>query len=89
MATKAPSKKSAARPDRQEPLVLNGGRLSLAQVMERYGYQDPKNAWSAIKAAGIPYIRISARRAFFREEDLRRWEDSRVVGGNFRIGGAA
>ena len=43
-------------------------------------YSDPKNFWSAVVAAGVPYVRITLRKAIFREADLEAWLDQRTVG---------
>lgn len=63
------------------PAVLGSGRvLSTEETMALLGYDDSTSFWQAVRRAGIPFVRISARRAVFRERDLEAWMDSRMVG---------
>lgn len=48
------------------------------------GYVDSTTFWQAVKRAGIPFVRISARRAIFRERDLEAWFDAQTVGAPVR-----
>jgi predicted DNA-binding transcriptional regulator AlpA len=60
---------------------LNGARfLKSEQVMQTLGYTDRSAFWQAIKAAGIPFVRINSRRCIFEESAVRAWLDSRTVG---------
>ncbi len=61
---------------------LAGARfLSSREVMPLLGYRDLSGFWDAVKAAGIPFIRINSRRCVFEESSLRAWLDRRTVGG--------
>lgn len=60
---------------------LSGARfLSASEVMPMLGYSDRSAFWQACKSAGIPFIRINARRCVFEESSVRSWLDSRTVG---------
>jgi hypothetical protein len=52
--------------------------------MRLLNYTDSTTFWQAVKRAGVPFIRISARRAIFRERDLEAWMDARTVGAPVR-----
>jgi hypothetical protein len=52
--------------------------------MKLLHYDDPKNFWNAVKAAGCPFVRISARKAIFLERDLTRWLEAKSVGAPLR-----
>ena len=56
--------------------------LKSDEVMELFGYADRSAFWQAVKAAGIPFIRINSRRCLFEEVAVRDWLDSRTVGGS-------
>ena len=73
------------------PTLLGSGRvLSTEETMRLFGYDDTTSFWQAVRRAGIPFVRISPRRAIFRERDLDAYFDSRTVGASMRsIGGAA
>ena|GEM_PF-1039995 len=60
---------------------LGGARfLTAKQVMPLLSYSDCSGFWQAVKGAGIPFIRINARRCLFEESAVRAWLDSRTVG---------
>ena len=72
------------------PVVLGSGRvLSTEETMAALGYDDRTSFWQAVRRAGLPFVRISARRAVFRERDLEAWMDDRTVGILRRPGGSA
>ena len=65
----------------QASAPFDGARfLTAAQVMPLLGYSDRSAFWCAVKAAGIPFIRINARRCLFEESAVRAWLDARTVG---------
>lgn len=49
--------------------------------MNLLGYSDRSSFWLAIKAAGIPFVRINSRRCLFEEAAVRAWIDRRTIGG--------
>ena len=49
-------------------------------VFKALGYSDRAAGWAAVKAAGIPFVRINQRRALFDEAAVQAWIDSRTVG---------
>lgn len=67
------------------PAVLGSGRnFTSAEAMGILGYSDTTSFLQAAKRAGIPYVRVSARRIIFRERDLEAWMDARTVGAPIR-----
>lgn len=54
--------------------------LTPKAVFALLGYSDPSTAWKAVKKAGVPYVRINARRIIFEESQVRAWLDRRTVG---------
>lgn len=67
------------------PLVICGQRILRPEaVMRQFGYSDCTTFWQAVKRSGCPYIRITKRRAVFREGDLAAWMDARMEGGPVR-----
>jgi predicted DNA-binding transcriptional regulator AlpA len=61
-----------------EPLGLSF--LKSREVMHLLGYSDRASFWTAVHAASIPYVRISARRILFERGSLNAWLDARTVG---------
>lgn len=62
--------------------TIQGRRLvKPAEVFKLLGYADRAAGWAAVRAAGIPFIRINSRRALFDERAVVAWLDSRTVGG--------
>ena len=60
---------------------LAGARfLRPAEVFALLGYTDRSAAWQAVKRAGIPFVRINARRCLFEESAVRAWLDAQTVG---------
>ncbi len=47
--------------------------------MRLLGYADRAAFWVAVKAAGIPFIRINPRRCLFDEATVQAWLRSRTV----------
>ena len=61
--------------------ILGGMRLLQShEVKALLGYTDTGAFWAAVRAAGIPHIRINARRIVFEEATLKGWLTSRTVG---------
>lgn len=58
--------------------------LTAKQVMPVLGYTDVGAFWSAVRAAGIPFVRFNARKILFEEKAVEAWIASRTVGG--RVG---
>ena len=50
----------------------------LARVL---GYNNRAAFWDAVRRAGIPYIRINARRFMFDAAEVEAWLERRKVGG--------
>lgn len=48
--------------------------------MRLFGYTDSTTFWQAVRRAGLPFVRVSSRRAVFRERDLEAWMDARTIG---------
>ena len=66
---------------KQIPALLSSGKiLSTAEVMGLLGYTDSTSFWQTAKRSGLPFVRVSAKRAVFREQDLENWMRSRTVG---------
>jgi predicted DNA-binding transcriptional regulator AlpA len=55
--------------------------IKSSAVMATLGYSDRSSFWTAVKAAGIPFVRINSRNCVFEESALRAWIKSRTVGG--------
>lgn len=53
--------------------------LKPEKVMRLLGYADRAAFWVAVKAAGIPFIRINPRRCLFDEATVQAWLRSRTV----------
>ena len=51
------------------------------QVMKLLRYRCRKRFGEAIRANGIPFIRVSSRRFLFEEAAIRAWLESRQIGG--------
>jgi predicted DNA-binding transcriptional regulator AlpA len=66
------------------PVLSSGRNFSTPEAMSLLGYKGSTEFWQAVRRAGIPYIRISARRAIFRERDLEAWMDAHTVGAPVR-----
>ncbi len=54
---------------------LLGGRryIKSAAVMELLGYQNRAAFWAFIRNAGVPHVRLNARRIMFEEQALSDW----------------
>ena len=62
--------------------ILGGLRLLRScEVKSLLGYGDTGAFWAAVRAAGIPHIRINPRRIVFEEAAVKAWLESRTVGG--------
>ena len=55
--------------------------LKTEAVMRLFGYSDRAAFLVAVHSAGIPYVRINARRFLFEESAINAWLESRTVGG--------
>lgn len=55
--------------------------LKSDEVMRILGYADRSAFWQAVKACGLPFVRINSRRCMFEESAVRSWLDARTVGG--------
>lgn len=75
------------------PVLTSGRTFTTEEAMRLFNYKDSTTFFQAVRRAGIPFIRVSARRAMFRERDLEAWMDARTVGAParpvFQEGGAA
>lgn len=60
------------------------GYRSTKETMTLFGYSDSTSFWQSVRRAGIPFVRVSARRALFRERDLEAWMDAKTVGAPVR-----
>ena len=65
------------------PVAPFGGArfLSANQLRPAMGYSDRAAFWSAVRAAGVPFIKINQRKILFEERAVAAWLDSRRVGG--------
>lgn len=64
---------------------LPSGRIiTTKDVMSLLGYKDSTTFWQFAKRCGLPFIRVSARRAVFRERDIEAFMDARTVGAPVR-----
>lgn len=54
--------------------------LKSSAVQKLLGYEDKASFWVAVKAAGIPFIRINPRRILFDEAAVSAWLQRRTVG---------
>lgn len=54
--------------------------LKSETVRKLLGYSDKASFWVAVRASGIPYIRINARRCLFDEAAVQQWLDERTIG---------
>ena len=62
------------------PVLSSGRTFKTEEVMNLLGYEDSTTFWQAVRRAGIPFVRVSTRRALFRERDLEAWMQARTVG---------
>jgi len=62
------------------PVLSSGRTFSTEEALALFRYEDSTTFWQAVRRAGIPFVRISARRALFRERDLEAWMDACTVG---------
>ncbi len=54
--------------------ILAGRRyLKSNVVMELLGYQNRAAFWEFIRSAGVPHVRLNARRIMFEEQALSDW----------------
>lgn len=72
------------------PAPLGGTRLLRcpAEVMSLTGHRDRTSWWQWARRAGLPLIRLSARKYVIEESALRDWLASRTLG-RLRKGRAA
>lgn len=56
-----------------EATRLPGQLLTSAVVRARWGYKDRASFWSFVRSAGVPHIRLNARRIMFDENQLADW----------------
>jgi hypothetical protein len=79
--------------DRPAPVLSSGRTFTTEEAMRLFGYKDSTTFFQSVRRAGIPFVRVSARRTIFRERDLEAWMDARTVGTPVRpastTGGAA
>ena len=61
--------------------LANRRLLKSEVVKELLGYKGNPQFWVAVRAAGVPFIRINRRRILFDEAAVNAWLDSRTVGG--------
>jgi len=54
--------------------------LTSAAVMERLGYADGPSFYRFVRSAGLPHIRLNARRIMFDEATLNDWLARRTIG---------
>jgi excisionase family DNA binding protein len=64
-----------------------GRTLRTAEAMRLLGYKDSTTFWQAVRRGGLPFVRVSARRALFRECDIEAWMEARTVGAPLRTAG--
>ena len=63
-------------------MPLKDRRLITSQELARIlGYSSRPAFWEAVRRAGIPFIRINARRFMFDEAEVEAWLEKRKVGG--------
>ncbi|MBC8008595.1 MAG: hypothetical protein H7067_00685 [Burkholderiales bacterium] len=63
------------------PVILGSGRLlSTTEVMALLGYRDSTTFWQAMRRIGLPFVRLTAKKAVFREADVEAWLSARTVG---------
>ncbi len=66
--------------------ILDGMRLLRShEVKALLGYTDTGSFWAAVRAAGVPFIRMNARRIYFEEAALKAWLESKTVGRRHRF----
>ena len=75
-----PDSAAAERLAKPVPVLSSGRTFSTEEAMSLLGYKDSTTWWQAVRRAGIPFVRISSRRAVFRERDLEAWMEARTVG---------
>lgn len=66
--------------DRPAPVLSSGRNFTTEEAMRLLDYKDSTTFWQAVRRAGVPFVRVSARKALFRERDLEAWMDARTVG---------
>ena len=54
--------------------------LQTAEVMKLLRFSDRASFWHTARTAGIPFIRVNARRALWEESAVRDWLNRRSVG---------
>jgi hypothetical protein len=59
--------------------------LASSEVKALLGYTDTGSFWSAVRAAGVPFIKFNSRRIYFEEAALKAWLDSKTVGRRYRV----
>jgi predicted DNA-binding transcriptional regulator AlpA len=60
---------------------LSDRRLLKSETVRKLlGYDDVASFWIAVRAAGIPHIKVNSRRFLFDEAAVQAWLESRTVG---------
>ena len=60
---------------------LAGARfLKPAEVMQLTGHTDRSAFWQWARRAGLPFVKLSAKRYLVEETSLRAWLDARTIG---------
>ena len=54
--------------------------LNSRVVMTRFGYQDNSAFWAFVRAQGVPFVRLNARKLVFDAASLEAWISKRTVG---------
>lgn len=54
--------------------------LQTSEVMKLLRFSDRASFWHTARTAGIPFIRVNARRALWEESAVRDWLNRRSVG---------
>jgi len=66
---------------RTAPVVTTvAATMTQREAMKLLGYSDRESFWVAIRRLGIPYSKLSERRALFRREDIDAVLKQRQVG---------
>lgn len=75
----SPRASTARQPSSPPP--FGGMRLlESSEVKALLGYSDNASFWSMVRAAGMPFIKLNARRIMFEESAVKAWLDTRTVG---------
>lgn len=69
------------RPTETKTAPLAGVRfLKPDELFTLLGYRSRAEGWRAVKRAGVPFIRVNARKALFDEREVAAWLAARTVG---------